>query len=277
MAGPHENLEHAEHAQHAAHEGGRDNKKIALVISVLALFLAFSETFGKASQTEALNLQIEASNLWNFMQAKTIRRTFTLVQSEAAKIEAATTPDEARKAALAKQIGEWEKTAARYRSEPEAGNGKGEGTVELMRRALEKEKQRDLQFNKYHNFEFASAAFQIGIVLCFGRRDHRHRRARMGGNRHRADRGSVHHDGIRAADLPARCRAFLRGHVLEGRHTRAALVRGAFRGGGHHFSAASRATPPAASARGGGSARCGGRSAPSGQASSARTVCACGA
>ena len=31
---------------------------------------------------------------------------------------------------------------------------------------MEKEKERDLQFNKYHNFEFASAAFQIGIVLC---------------------------------------------------------------------------------------------------------------
>ena len=77
MAGPHENLEHAEHAQHAAHGGGRNNKKIALIISVLALFLAFSETFGKASQTAALNLQIEASNLWNFIQAKTIRRTFT--------------------------------------------------------------------------------------------------------------------------------------------------------------------------------------------------------
>ena len=90
MAGPHENLEHAEHAQHAAHEGGRDNKKIALIISVLALFLAFSETFGKSAQTAALNLQIEASNLWNFFQAKNIRRTLTIVQSEAAKIELAT-------------------------------------------------------------------------------------------------------------------------------------------------------------------------------------------
>src|SRR5215510_11220199 len=164
MAGPHENLEHAEHAQHAAH-GGRDNKKIALVISVLALCLAISETLGKSAQTNALNLQIEASNLWNFMQAKTIRRTFTLVQGEAAKIEAATA-EGPRKAALEKQIDEWAKTAARYRSEPEAGGGKGEGTVELMRRALAKEKERDLQFNKYHNFEFASAAFQIGIVLC---------------------------------------------------------------------------------------------------------------
>ena len=166
MAGPHENLEHAEHAQHAAHGGGENNKKIALIISVLALCLAFSETFGKSAQTNALNLQIEASNLWNFMQAKTIRRTFTIVQGEAAAIEAATTTDEIRKAALNKQIGEWKKTADRYRSEPEAGGGKGEGTVELMRRALEKEKERDLQFNKYHNFEFASAAFQIGIVLA---------------------------------------------------------------------------------------------------------------
>src|SRR5262249_34376639 len=87
MAGPHENLEHAEHAQHAAHEGGRDNKKIALVIAVLALFLAFSETFGKSAQTAALNAQIEASNLWNFFQAKNIRRTFTLVTTEMAKID----------------------------------------------------------------------------------------------------------------------------------------------------------------------------------------------
>jgi hypothetical protein len=166
MAGPHENLEHAEHAQHAAHEGGRDNKKIALIISVLALFLAFSETFGKSAQTAALNAQIEASNLWNFFQAKNIRRTLTIVASESAKIDLATAPDEARKSLIATQIDEWTKTAARYRSEPEAGGGQGEGTIELSRRAQEMEKARDLQLNKYHNFEFASAAFQIGIVLC---------------------------------------------------------------------------------------------------------------
>src|SRR5215510_12973959 len=164
MAGPHENLEHAEHAQHAAH-GGRDNKKIALVISVLALCLAISETLGKSAQTNALNLQIEASNLWNFMQAKTIRRTFTLVQGEAAKIEAATA-EGPRKAALEKQIDEWTKTAARYRSEPEAAGGKGEGTVELARRAVEEQHKRDESLAKYHHYEFASAAFQIGIVLA---------------------------------------------------------------------------------------------------------------
>jgi hypothetical protein len=165
MAGPHENLEHAEHAQHAAHGGG-NNRKIALIISVLALCLAFSETFGKSAQTAALNAQIEASNLWNFFQAKNIRRTTTIVATEMAKIDAIVAATDPHKAALAKQIDEWTKTAARYQSEPEAGGGKGEGTRELSRRALEMEKARDLQLNKYHNFEFASASFQIGIVLA---------------------------------------------------------------------------------------------------------------
>jgi hypothetical protein len=165
MAGPHENLEHAEHAQHAAHGGG-NNRKIALIISVLALCLAFSETFGKSAQTAALNAQIEASNLWNFFQAKNIRRTTTIVATEMAKIDAIVAATDPHKAALAKQIDEWTKTAARYQSEPEAGGGKGEGTRELSRRAQEMEKARDLQLNKYHNFEFASASFQIGIVLA---------------------------------------------------------------------------------------------------------------
>jgi len=161
----HENLEHAEHAQHAAHEGGH-NKQIALIISVLALFLAFSETFGKSAQTAALNAQIEASNLWNFFQAKNIRRTMTLVASDMAKLDAVAATADPHKAALAKQIDDWTKTAARYQSEPEAGGGKGEGTRELARRAQEMEKVRDKELNKYHNFEFASAAFQIGIVLA---------------------------------------------------------------------------------------------------------------
>ena len=160
----------AEHKiKHDEHGGGghdSQNKKIALVIAVLALFLAFSETLGKSAQTSALNFQIEASNLWNFFQAKTIRRTFTLVMSESAKVDLATTNEAPRKAALAKQVDDWTKTAARYRSEPEAADGKGEGTVELMRRAKEMEHERDIALNKYHYFEFASAALQIGIVLC---------------------------------------------------------------------------------------------------------------
>src|SRR4051812_21394683 len=159
-------IEHDEHGGGHGHGDSKDlNKKVALLISVLALFLAFSETMGKSAQTAALNSQIEASNLWNFFQAKNIRRTSTIIASEQTKLLAAAA-DPAQKPAIEKQVDEWNKTAARYRSEPEAAGGKGEGTVELSRRAIEEQHHRDEYLAKYHHYEFASAAFQIGIVLA---------------------------------------------------------------------------------------------------------------
>ena len=62
------------------------NKKIALVIAVLALFLAISETLSKAYQTEVITKQVEASNLWAFFQAKSIRKTTTDVALQSAQI-----------------------------------------------------------------------------------------------------------------------------------------------------------------------------------------------
>ena len=141
------------------------NRKVALLIAVIALCLAFSETLGKSAQTNALNHQIEASNLWNFFQAKNIRRTLTIVATEEMKVDMIAA-DEARKTAMTKQIDEWTKTAARYRSEPEAAGGRGEGTIELSRRALEEQVKRDTALASYHHYEVASAAFQIGIVLA---------------------------------------------------------------------------------------------------------------
>jgi hypothetical protein len=157
--------------EHGGGSHGQDaskdiNKRVALLIAVLALFLAFSETLGKSAQTAALNSQIEASNLCNFFQAKNIRRTSTIVAAEQTKLTAAAATDPTQKAAIEKQVDEWIKTAARYRSEPEAAGGKGEGTVELARRALEEQRHRDDYLAKYHHYEFASAAFQIGIVLA---------------------------------------------------------------------------------------------------------------
>ncbi len=142
------------------------NKKMALVIAVLALFLSFSETVGKSSQTAALNAQMEASNLWGFFQAKSIRRTDNLIAAQQAQITLAGVTDPEQRAAMEKQVEEWNQTAARYKSEPAAADGKGEGTEELSRRAQDAEHLRDEMLAKYHNYEFASAAFQIGIVLA---------------------------------------------------------------------------------------------------------------
>jgi hypothetical protein len=152
----HESMEHAEHAEHASGE----NRKIALLIAVLALFLAISETLGKGAQTESISKNVEASNLWAFFQAKSIRRTVVQTAAEGAKLT--TAPDDAAKAAVQKQIEDWQKTAARYRSEPETG----EGTEQLAEKAKHAEHERDEATAKYHHFELASAAFQIGIVLA---------------------------------------------------------------------------------------------------------------
>ncbi|HLI98169.1 MAG TPA: DUF4337 domain-containing protein [Bradyrhizobium sp.] len=152
-----ESMEHAEHAEHASGE----NKKIALLIAVIALFLALSETLGKGAQTESIAKNVEASNLWAFFQAKSIRRTVVQTAADQGKLSLSAA-DDAAKAGLQKQIEEWQKTAARYRSEPETG----EGTEQLSERAKHAEHERDLATAKYHHFELASAAFQIGIVLA---------------------------------------------------------------------------------------------------------------
>jgi hypothetical protein len=156
--GAHESMEHAEHAEHASGE----NKKIALLIAVIALFLALSETLGKGAQTESISKNVEASNLWAFFQAKSIRRTVVQATSDQARLSLGVMGDDAAKAALQKQIEDWKKTADRYRSEPETG----EGSEQLAARAKEAEAKRDLAMAKYHHFEVASAAFQIGIVLA---------------------------------------------------------------------------------------------------------------
>lgn len=153
-----EAMETSDHAKEAAGE----NRKIALLIAIIALCLALSETLGKGAQTELISKNVEASNLWAFFQAKSIRRTVVQTAAEQSKLSVGVIGDDAAKAAAQKQIDEWQKTAARYRSEPETH----EGTEQLAERAKEAEEERDLATAKYHHFELASAAFQIGIVLA---------------------------------------------------------------------------------------------------------------
>jgi hypothetical protein len=137
---------------HADHGG---NKKVALLISILALVLAFSETLGKAAQTTAISANIEASNLWAFYQSKTIRRTILRTAAQEMAVHA----DSPKAKEL---IAEWRKTAERYQNEPETG----EGRDQLEARAKAAEKRRDLSLSSYHHYEVSSAAVQIAIVLA---------------------------------------------------------------------------------------------------------------
>jgi hypothetical protein len=158
MSEIHETIEKAHEGEH----GEFFNKRIALLIAVLALFLSFSETLGKSAQTEAISANVESSDLWAFFQAKDIRRTTLNTAADQTALLAANVTDPAVKAAIDKQIEAWRATAARYESDPKTG----EGRKELGDHAKEAEETRNLAMAKYHHYELASAAFQVGIVLA---------------------------------------------------------------------------------------------------------------
>ncbi len=155
-------MAHGHGVGHGDADGG--NKYIAVFISVLALFLAIAETLAKSAQTNSLSYNIEASNLWAFYQAKTIRQTAIKTAAEQLEVDLALTRDEAFRTALERRVSAWKADVARYQSEPTASGG--EGRKELQARAKVAEKKRDLYTEKYHHFEVASALFQIAIVLA---------------------------------------------------------------------------------------------------------------
>jgi hypothetical protein len=175
-------IEHEEHGHgdgHGAKPAENQNKKIALLIAVIALFLAFSETLGKSAQTAALSYNVEASNLWAFYQAKTIRQTTLQASTELLKLELTKvdggSSSDAIKKAMTERIDTWAKQAARYESEPmnrptpkeiNLDPPYGEGRRELSALALAAQAKRDTALERYHHYEVASAAYQIGIVLA---------------------------------------------------------------------------------------------------------------
>ena len=137
------------------------NKKIALLVAALAALLAVTEMAGKSSQTQGLSSHIDASNLWSFFQAKTIRQTTMRTAAEGAEAQFKDNPQGALPA-LKAQAEQWRRTAQRYESEPETN----EGRKELMTRAKVKEQQRDRSLAAYHMFEYGSGCFQLAIVLA---------------------------------------------------------------------------------------------------------------
>jgi len=144
-----------------AHVDHNGDKRIALLIAILALFLAIVETGAKSAQTEAITRNVEAANLWSFFQARTIRQTTVRTAAEEAELAKAAAGEELR-AAIEAQQKRWRDTAQRWESEPETG----EGRRELMNRARKAEAARDRAMAAYHLLEYGAAAFQVAIVVA---------------------------------------------------------------------------------------------------------------
>ncbi len=147
--------------EHGGHVEAGGDKRIALLIAVLALCLAIIETGAKGTQTAALVQNVEATNLWAFFQAKTIRQTTVRTAAETADLQKAGL-DPQRVAAIEAQQKTWRETAARWESEPSTG----EGRKELAARAKEADHKREHSMAQYHLYEFGAGALQVAIVVA---------------------------------------------------------------------------------------------------------------
>ena len=140
----------ADDSAHESHHGKGPEKKIGLMIAFLALFLSLSEMNGKMHQTTGLNVNIEASDTWNFYQAKSIKQTI----AENARDDAQARHDR-------KKVEELTVKIDRYESDPV----KGEGKKELLAKARQLEADRDEAKKHSPWLTFAGSALQLSIVL----------------------------------------------------------------------------------------------------------------
>lgn len=147
--------------------------RAALVIAFMAMLLAITSLGGGNAAEDIFNNNIQASDTWNFYQAKNIRQTaFRLaadeLESEITAGGGSMSPE--ARAALEAKVRQYRDTAARYESEPDkddpANPIKGEGKKELTARAKHFESLRDRAQEQDPNFDFAEALYQIAIVLA---------------------------------------------------------------------------------------------------------------
>ena len=151
MERAHETIEkHASHSDPWA-------RNVAVLVSILAAVLAITEIGGKATQNAYLTHHVALSNDWAFFQAKNLR---AVVRTSEADL-LASLPN-AGDPAIQARIKEAKDYADRMRDDPKGGDG----MKQLAKQAKDLEVERDEAFHRYHNYEYASGALEIAIVLA---------------------------------------------------------------------------------------------------------------
>ena len=149
----HERLEHATEG----HEGSHPHRVAAIIIAIMAAFLALTEFAEKDAQTSYLANHILASDTWAQYQAKSIRRTVLSAEADIL----ASDPKAANDSAIQSRIAAAKARAARMQSEPGA-----DGMEQLAQRAHAVEHERDHELHRKNTLEIASGGLQIAIVLA---------------------------------------------------------------------------------------------------------------
>jgi len=144
-------------------ESDRFKQRAAIAIAFFAMVLAITGLGGNNATKETLNSNIQASNFYNFFQAKNMRQTayrLAADEFELAWLNDPALPPEV-KAKMQDRLRFYRETIARYDSEPKTQ----EGMKELLQRARQHEAVRDRALKQDPYFDYSEALLQIAIVL----------------------------------------------------------------------------------------------------------------
>jgi Na+-translocating ferredoxin:NAD+ oxidoreductase RnfD subunit len=135
-------LEHLhEHIHHRAEHGGESwISHVALSTALLAVLAAITGLLSGKHANEAMMAQIEASNQWNYYQAKSIKAS--VLDAKVTVTEAATEKDKEK--------------AAQYQEEQ----------VEIKREAEQKQTEAKSNFHKHEIFARGVTMFQVAIAIA---------------------------------------------------------------------------------------------------------------
>jgi hypothetical protein len=144
-------------------EAKEKDRRAALVIAILALLLALSEAGAKRAQHLSTESDIEASDLFNFYQAKRIRSTVVETASELLEAQKAAVGDANAQAAFDKRIEAFRAANARLEHDPEKPKDSLEA---IQKRAEAATETRELANQRLERYELGSGLTQIAIVLA---------------------------------------------------------------------------------------------------------------
>ena len=150
-------------ATESAVEAKEKDRRAALIIAILALFLALSEAGAKNAQHVSTEKNIETSDLYNFYQAKKVRST--IFEAASAMLESQRTgfTDPKAQEALDRQIAEFKARVAQFEKDPKKPEDSMDAIQERANRAAE---GRELANRRLEHYELGSGLFQIAIVLA---------------------------------------------------------------------------------------------------------------
>jgi hypothetical protein len=144
-------------------EAKEKDQRVALIIAILALLLALAEAGSKQAQHLSTESNIEASDLFNFYQAKRIRSAVAETAASALEATKAGVADPNAQAALDKQIASFKTTVANFEHDPK----KPEDSLDkIQERAAQAIETRELANHRLERYELGSGLIQIAIVLA---------------------------------------------------------------------------------------------------------------